>query len=116
MPCALWGPCGAQYALPAPVGWVLADLRASPWSSGQPGGGGEGGWRGGREGYLDAIVCDPPYGLRETTYRGADKVCSCNGHTHSLHCAGSGALPYVERLLWVYLLRLWAVRGGCTVR
>ena len=47
---------GRQYGLTAPVGWLLADLCRSPWRRRQAH----------QSGYLDAIVCDPPYGLRET--------------------------------------------------
>ena len=44
----------AQCGLPPPLGWAVADLRSAPFVA-QP-----------TRRVFDAIVCDPPYGLRES--------------------------------------------------
>ena len=72
-PLAPCSHCDAQdYGLPAPLGLLRADLHRHPF-------------RGGCEEMLDAIVCDPPYGVRRSgTARGA--------RGHQLESVAAGAV------------------------
>lgn len=70
----------AQYALPLPIGLLRADFAEEADC-----------WR--RTPFLDAVVCDPPYGVRASSKKLAD------GASELLHESGKGAyVPQRERL------------------
>jgi tRNA (guanine10-N2)-methyltransferase len=64
-----------QYGLTRPVGILRSDLLHSPFQTKRP--------------WLDAIVCDPPYGIKEGTRSFRDSAGSATKHRTESHIPGT---------------------------